>query len=73
MPNIINNNEISPRHKVYYQQFDHEIAAFTLIYNRALEHDRKLLKENVYLNLVKRKDYLLCQSLIQLDYFCWWR
>ena len=38
MPNIINNNEISPR-------------------------------QNVYLNLVKRKDYLLCQSLIQLDYF----
>ena len=26
-------------------------------------------KKNVYLNLVKRKDYLLCQSLIQLDYF----
>lgn len=45
MPYIINNKEISPRHKVYYQQYDHEIAAFTLIYNRALEHDKKILKE----------------------------
>ena len=55
MPNIINNNEISPRHKVYYQQFDHEIAAFTLIYNRALEHDRKLLKEKRIFKLSETK------------------
>lgn len=55
MPNIINNNEISPRHKVYYQQFDHEIAAFTLIYNRTLEHDRKLLKEKRIFKLSETK------------------
>lgn len=55
MPKVIENKESISRDSVYYQQYDHEIAAFTLIYNRALEYDRKLLKEERIFKLSETK------------------
>jgi len=45
MPKIINNPEQIKRHKVYYQQYDHEIAALTHLFNRRLNADKETLKE----------------------------
>lgn len=60
MPRVIDNSkETIKRSKVYYQQYDHEIAAFTLLFNRWLDYDKKVLKEERVFQLNKMKDQFL--------------
>lgn len=60
MPKIINNDrEAIGRQVVLYQQYDHEIAALTLIFNRLIKHDTKLLSNNKIYHLAETEEIKL--------------
>ena len=65
MPKIIQNSEHPPRHKVYYQQYDHEIASLTHLFNRWLNADKETLKEQKVFPL----QYAEIQDLFKLPLF----
>ena len=47
------------RQVVLYQQYDHEIAALTLIFNRLIKHDTKLLSNNKIYHLAETEEIKL--------------
>ena len=47
------------RQVVLYQQYDHEIAALTLIFNRLIKHDTKLLSNNKIYHLTETEEIKL--------------
>ena len=65
MPKIIHSSEHSPRHKVYYQQYDHEIASLTHLFNRWRNGDKDILKSQKIFPL----QYTETQVLFKLPIF----